>query len=421
MKYLVTYEYEIVYNGTAESFGGFSPWYLDHNFKIRDQFNIIDVDEFNKSSFKDDDIVILPFFNRNRLNYEYEMITRQIKSTFGKNLYRKNTYLILGVCSESNGNRRRGNPDNDMTNEESADLIFKNLGKENQKVKLLIDASTVYGVNKPTDSNTKLVSSNFYLEWAEKLISKYDGKNIFKSNIEKIKNLENRDKLFTCLQRRPRLCRFINLYNIHRYNLDNSGFYSLRLNSFNPIRGYSHSFKRDKNWKIESENVKIARNEFANFISQIKSRESYQCDNVDLTVNQALNLNSTNYLDSYFHVVAETLIDSEVIFFTEKIYKPIVCGSPFFVLGNRGMISELRNMGFKTFDKWWDESYDDLYSHWERSKSVFSTLEELNKKPKSELNSILNEQLPTLIHNYNRLDYLIKNNTYVEDIINLIL
>ena len=128
MKYLVTYEYEIVYNGTAESFGGFSPWYLDHNFKIRDQFNIIDVDEFNKSSFKDDDIVILPFFNRNRLNYEYEMITRQIKSTFGKNLYRKNTYLILGVCSESNGNRRRGNPDNDMTNEESADLIFKNLG-----------------------------------------------------------------------------------------------------------------------------------------------------------------------------------------------------------------------------------------------------------------------------------------------------
>jgi hypothetical protein len=84
------------------------------------------------------------------------------------------------------------------------------------------------------------------------------------------------------------------------------------------------------------------------------------------------------------------------------------------------MINELQNLGFKTFNKWWDESYDDYNSHWERSKKVFSTLEELNKKPKSELNNILNEQLYILTHNYNRLDYLIKNDTYVKDIIDLI-
>ena len=73
-------------------------------------------------------------------------------------------------------------------------------------------------------------------------------------------------------------------------------------------------------------------------------------------------------------------MNGDVIFLTEKIYKPIICGSPFFVLGNRGTISELRNMGFKTFDKWWDESYDDLYSHWERSKFVFYLLHKLDQR-----------------------------------------
>jgi len=48
-------------------------------------------------------------------------------------------------------------------------------------------------------------------------------------------------------------------------------------------------------------------------------------------------------------------------------------------------------------------------------------LEELNKKSKSELNIILNEQLPILIDNYNRMKHLIKNNTYIEDIIKLVL
>jgi hypothetical protein len=432
MKYIVSYSVEKEIDKKPEFFYGFSEWYLNRNSRTRDvkltkQFVQINLKEFNEMKFKDNDIVILPFFNRNRLNYEYEMITNQIKSIFGKNLYRKNTHLILGVCSESNGNRRRRNPDYNITNEEAGDLVYKLVGKENQKVKLIVDGSAKYGIKKPTNNKSKLVSGNLFMEWAEKLLtSQKEGGvlahgEIFKNNIKKIKKLEDRDKLFTCLQRRPRLCRFINLYNIYRYNLDKSGFYSLRLSSFDPVRGYADTFRRNRDWKIQSENFKTATREFTKFIKTLKGRESYQCDDVDLNVNLALNLNSNHYLDSYFHVVVESLIDSEVMFFTEKIYKPIICGAPFFVLGNRGSIRELHNLGFKTFDKWWDESYDDDFSHWERSKKVFSILEELNKKSKSELNIILNEQLPILIDNYNRMKHLIKNNTYIEDIIKLIL
>jgi len=435
MKYIVSYSVKKRIHKKPEIFYGFSKWSFNRQYgpvdiegissvrylKFLEGFEIITLDQFNKFKFRDEDIVILPFFNRNRLNHKYEIFTNQIKLIFGKNLLRDNTYLILGVTAESNGNLRRGNPDNDMSNEEAGDLVYKMVGKENQRIKLIVDGSVTYGWEKPTDNKAKLVSGNMFLEWAEDLVLNENYNTIFNNNIKKIENLEDRDKLFTCLQRRPRLCRFINLYNIHRYNLDNSGFYSLRLNSFDPVRNWRLSFVENGHWKVESENFKEVSKNFGRFIKQLKGRESYQCDDVDLNVNQALNLNPNHYLDSYFNVAVETLVNGDVIFLTEKIYKPIICGSPFFVLGNRGTISELRNMGFKTFDKWWDESYDDLYSHWERSKRVFSTLEELNKKPKSELNNILKEQQNILIDNYNRIKVLINEDKYIEKIIKLLI
>jgi hypothetical protein len=434
MKYLVNFNTTLsveTHNGPRdEMFFGFSDFWFEYCTKHMDEqeyLNFIEncktisVDEFNQMKFKNDDIVIVPFFNRSRMNYDYPMIVDVIKKLFKNNLTRDNTYLILGITSESNGNNRRGNPDNNMNNEEAADLVYELIGKKNQKIKLLVDGSCTYGVNLPTDNKTKLVTGNIFLEWAYKLLLTEEYKNIYSDNISKIKRLEDRDKLFTCLQRRPRLCRFINLHNIYRHNLKDDGFYSLRI-QLGPTRGYGSNLRLHSDWKIESEDFVGARDEFSEFIRDIKKLENtvIAADSVNLFENQAINLNPTHYLDSYFHVSVETLIGSDIIFFTEKIYKPIICGSPFFVLGNRGMINELQNLGFKTFNKWWDESYDDYNSHWERSKKVFSTLEELNKKPKSELNNILNEQLYILTHNYNRLDYLIKNDTYVKDIIDLI-
>lgn len=80
----------------------------------------------------------------------------------------------------------------------------------------------------------------------------------------------------------------------------------------------------------------------------------------------------------------------------------------FFVLGNRGSIGLLKDMGFKTFSHWWDESYDDMYSHYERSKKVFSTIENFKTKSKQDLNIILQEQKEILVFNHNKLLELIK-------------
>jgi hypothetical protein len=70
------------------------------------------------------------------------------------------------------------------------------------------------------------------------------------------------------------------------------------------------------------------------------------------------------YNHSKISIVTETLADDPKnsgfpLFLTEKIWKPIICQQPFIVYGQRGYLKCLREMGFKTFDRMWDESYDD--------------------------------------------------------------
>ena len=77
----------------------------------------------------------------------------------------------------------------------------------------------------------------------------------------------------------------------------------------------------------------------------------------------------------------------------------------------------LQQMGFKTFNKFWDESYDSLDSYWERSKKVFFELNKLSKLSKKELNKLIKDMEETIVHNRENLLRLIKQDNYVMDIL----
>ena len=89
-------------------------------------------------------------------------------------------------------------------------------------------------------------------------------------------------------------------------------------------------------------------------------------------------------------------------------------------MGNRHSLKSLQNLGFKTFSDWWDESYDEYYSHYERSKKVFSIVKDLSNKPKSYLNSMLLEQKEILVHNHNNMIKLINDNYYIDDMLDIL-
>lgn len=64
------------------------------------------------------------------------------------------------------------------------------------------------------------------------------------------------------------------------------------------------------------------------------------------------------YNDTKFSLVSETNDTNDEIFMTEKIWKPIIAQQPFVVHGNYLYLQKLREMGFKTFSNYFDESYD---------------------------------------------------------------
>jgi hypothetical protein len=64
------------------------------------------------------------------------------------------------------------------------------------------------------------------------------------------------------------------------------------------------------------------------------------------------------YSHTKYSLVSETNDNSNDVFMTEKIWKPIIAQHPFIVHGNYLYLQKLRSMGFKTFSSYFDESYD---------------------------------------------------------------
>lgn len=69
------------------------------------------------------------------------------------------------------------------------------------------------------------------------------------------------------------------------------------------------------------------------------------------------------YAKSLINVVTETYYRQEWnntgnLFFSEKIWKPIVCKQAFIIVGPKHSLKYLKELGFRTFDEIWDESYD---------------------------------------------------------------
>jgi len=81
-------------------------------------------------------------------------------------------------------------------------------------------------------------------------------------------------------------------------------------------------------------------------------------------------LNAEPYIDTYFSVVTETVFTYPYSFRTEKIWKPIAIGHPWIAVANTGFYRDMKNLGFRTFDKLIDESFDDITDNLDRLHRV---------------------------------------------------
>jgi len=111
------------------------------------------------------------------------------------------------------------------------------------------------------------------------------------------------------------------------------------------------------------------------------------------------------YPNFVVEVVCETFLSGRSFYPTEKTWRPLLCRTPFIVLGPKNFLSNLRRLGFRTFSSWWDEGYDedaDLDSGRESVINIQKTLQRLALLNKQDLRKMYEDMMPTLEHNYHR-------------------
>ena len=107
-------------------------------------------------------------------------------------------------------------------------------------------------------------------------------------------------------------------------------------------------------------------------------------------------------MESFLHVVTETCFWETKDHLTEKIFKPIVARQPFVLLGCVNNLKYLRSYGFKTFNAWWDESYDSITDPILRLQAVVKIIKEICSLSNKDLTAMLRAMQHVLDYNYNR-------------------
>jgi hypothetical protein len=105
------------------------------------------------------------------------------------------------------------------------------------------------------------------------------------------------------------------------------------------------------------------------------------------------------YLQSCFSIVTETQFTNEVLFVSEKIWKPIRNGHTFLVVGTPGTLSYLRQLGFQTFMPLIDERYDSIVDDGQRMQALFAVIDVLGKLDDNQRTALLKRAEPVLRHN----------------------
>lgn len=126
------------------------------------------------------------------------------------------------------------------------------------------------------------------------------------------------------------------------------------------------------------------------------------------------------YKHFFVEIVCETFFEGSVFTLTEKTFRPMQLRTPFIVQSSPNFLINLKKLGFKTFDKWWREIYNDKNHLPKDCELVWSTKELLKlidniaEMPHELLKQIYDDMKPTL--DYNRDTWIEYDNTLIKNI-----
>jgi len=145
----------------------------------------------------------------------------------------------------------------------------------------------------------------------------------------------------------------------------------------------------------------------------------------DIKCNLTSKAEQQAHMDSYISFVSETFFDytsnDENPFeldMTAKSTKPIVTMQPFILHAQIGALQYIKDLGFETFNNWWDESYDSITDHDKRYEHLIDIYKTLSLMPHDELALMVKDMLPILKHNLDHYNDVRDNGKYLKELHN---
>ena len=208
------------------------------------------------------------------------------------------------------------------------------------------------------------------------------------------------EKLFLSYNRNIGAHRFYFMYSLLKNNLINDFLYSFVENNTNEdCITNINNYLNDKDKKILDVNIIQKTN---NELGKEILSDKIQVDEFNGEY-YGQYLQIEDFEKTFMSVVTESNVGTNTIYFSEKTIKVLLTKHPFILISSQNSLKKLKSYGFKTFDKWWDESYDECEHFIDRIDKVTQVIESIKKKTKKELIEIRQEMEEIVLHNQRML------------------
>jgi hypothetical protein len=301
---------------------------------------------------------------------------------------------------------------------ECYDITYKYNGKRDYTHFMICNTQNKYGLSKSevilacgNAKPYKDVSYNVVTVQNQLFTPMYQGDdylNIKDNNI--LSKKENKYKMLTFMGKpyshRARLANFIYLNDLKKYNI---------VSCLTPYDDIEIS-----NWKQE---LQLSEE----FLNTLPWEYDATADDVHHHIKCTLTSKPEKqaHMDSYLSFVSETFFEYTSgddnpyeLDMTAKTTKPIVTMQPFILHAQIGALSYIKSLGFQTFDKWWDESYDNIEIHDDRYKHLINIYKSISLTPHKELASMIKDMYPILEYNLNLYNDIRDNGKYLKELHN---
>jgi hypothetical protein len=104
---------------------------------------------------------------------------------------------------------------------------------------------------------------------------------------------------------------------------------------------------------------------------------------------------------TFITLVSETVFDYPYPYLTEKTFVNLHNLKPFIIIGAANSLACLKSCGFKTFDNWFDESYDTIQDAEDRLLAVLNLIDIVSKWSLEDCRFVYNDMRKVLEYNYN--------------------